>query len=434
MKLSFFLALAVAVFRFPLNGARAQECGTLNGVASYVAGIMNQKQCDVIMSHIGETSSRRRHSHDRGIPGKRGAKGEKGEPCTNVQTPNGNTETVTSRRLVRTLERRLNECETRLTNVENSLQNQQIDFEERLDSYEEMIRHQQVEIEDMKQKQNSEDFTPVKVDPPIGNSNPTRMFRPPYCINIAKAGITTDGIYRLYRGSDDISGTEVYCRFDEGGKVATTVYFNCMDVKDLYPSHESGIRQIMPNPSLSIFVWCEIDLYGWTVIQRRFDGSLGFNRNFEEFQNGFGSLKGEFWLGLQNIYELTRNGSWRLRVEIETYDNETAYAEYSDFSVGPAPGFTLSVRSYSGTAGNSMSYNNGQNFTTFDRDQDIKEPGNCGRHYSGGWWYHRCGHSNLNSFHYGDHGQQHKGVTWYHLKHNWDTQLKKTLMKIKPNL
>jgi len=46
---------------------------------------------------------------------------------------------------------------------------------------------------------------------------------------------------------------------------------------------------------------------------------------------GFGDLNGEYWLGLDKIYRLTSDDNSMLRVDLEDFERNTAYAEYNKF-------------------------------------------------------------------------------------------------------
>ena len=189
-------------------------------------------------------------------------------------------------------------------------------------------------------------------------------------------------------------------------------------------------------------VYCDMvtDGGGWTVFQRRFDGTTNFYRSWYYYENGFGNTYREFWAGLKMLHRLTKSGSWVLRVDLEDFEGNVAYAFYDSFRIGDAASsYTLNIGSYSGTAGDSMasaySLNNMQ-FTTNDRDNDARSrylsgSSNCAELRQGAWWYRDCGWSNLNGRYLGPSGNDgHRGMGWYHWKNSWQS-LKKSEMKIK---
>ena len=72
---------------------------------------------------------------------------------------------------------------------------------------------------------------------------------------------------------------------------------------------------------------------GWTVFQKRQDGSVDFFLGWTDYKIGFGNLNGEFWLGLDKINRLTNSAKFRLRVDLEDTKGKTAYASYDYFAV-----------------------------------------------------------------------------------------------------
>ena len=172
---------------------------------------------------------------------------------------------------------------------------------------------------------------------------------------------------------------------------------------------------------------------GWTVVQRRFDGSVDFYLGWEDYKDGFGDIGGEYWLGLDKLNRLTSTGlSWQLRIDLEDFDGNTAYALYEDFHIGDeATLYQITIGSYSGTAGDSLSSDNGMEFSTNDRDND-QWSSECAAIYSkGSWWYKNCGLSNLNGLYIGSAQTTATGMAWHHWKAAWTT-LKRSEMKIRP--
>ena len=174
----------------------------------------------------------------------------------------------------------------------------------------------------------------------------------------------------------------------------------------------------------------ETDGGGWTVFQRRQDGSVDFYKNWTDYENGFGDLTGEFWLGLSKIHRLTKEGSNTLRVDLGDFEGNTAYANYSTFSIGDgSTEYILTVGGYSGTAGDSLAYHNASRFSTRDNDND-NYGGNCAQHYTGAWWYYTCYVSNLNGHYFNTATFNGEGIWWVYWK---STTLSFTEMKTRRN-
>ena len=144
---------------------------------------------------------------------------------------------------------------------------------------------------------------------------------------------------------------------------------------------------------------------GWTMIQRRKDGSVDFNRPWSDYEKGFGDLNGEFWYGLKNMNCLTQTGQWELRVDFEFQNKTRSYLHYNVFKVGSATDeYPLTISGFTGitpTDPFAAGRHNGQKFSTYDNDNDKHSTFNCaaivGRSKdNGGWWYDNCWYINPN--------------------------------------
>ena len=93
------------------------------------------------------------------------------------------------------------------------------------------------------------------------------------------------------------------------------------------------------------------------MLQRRVDGSIDFYRGWTDYKSGFGNLSSEFWLGNDNLHRIAATGNMTLRVDLEDFDGNVVFAEYSIFKVADASDkYRLLIGGYNGTAGDSMAY------------------------------------------------------------------------------
>nr|XP_039261729.1 ficolin-1-A-like [Styela clava] len=198
----------------------------------------------------------------------------------------------------------------------------------------------------------------------------------------------------------------------------------CTNVHRIYAKRQNttgGVFDIYPESEhTSVEVYCDLetDGGGWFVFQRRMDGTEDFYRGWNDYVNGFGEKDKEMWLGLETMHQLTKNGSYELRVDLENFNGDTAHATYRAFSIASASDkYRLTLGDYNGTAGDSLAYHNNMQFSTKDSDND-QTSGSCAITCSGAWWYNSCHDSNLNGIYYQDGRDTAQSVSWHDWKFN----------------
>ncbi|XP_072176407.1 ficolin-2-like [Diadema setosum] len=162
------------------------------------------------------------------------------------------------------------------------------------------------------------------------------------------------------------------------------------------------------------------------VFQRRIDGTQNFDRSWIDYKTGFGNPASEHWLGNDNIYQMTSQRNYELRIDMTDEEGSTRFAKYEFFRIeNETMKYRLHVGGYLGDTGNSMGLHNGAAFSTSDRD----DTGNCASQFRSGWWFKTCYWANLNGPY--NFGKKTHFITW----NNWkgrNLHLKSTEMKMRP--
>uniref|UniRef100_A0A3Q3J7X4 Fibrinogen C-terminal domain-containing protein n=1 Tax=Monopterus albus TaxID=43700 RepID=A0A3Q3J7X4_MONAL len=212
------------------------------------------------------------------------------------------------------------------------------------------------------------------------------------------------------------------------------------DCADAYKAGHSvsGLYHIyLSNRTEPVQVYCDMETSGggWTVFQRRFNGSMDFQRSWREYKMGFGDVLGEHWLGNEVLYLLTSQGQYSLRVELRDWEENPAHSQYDRFTLASErQQYRLYLRGYSGTAGRQSSLaTQGTGFSTRDQDNDNCDHCKCALMLTGGWWFDACGFSNLNGIYYtvGHNIRKLNGIKWHHFR-GPSYSLRSTSMMVRP--
>ncbi|CAK8688279.1 unnamed protein product [Clavelina lepadiformis] len=182
-------------------------------------------------------------------------------------------------------------------------------------------------------------------------------------------------------------------------------------------STSSGIYPIWLKERFQFtYVYCDMDLVatkkGWTTIQRRLNGELNFERGWDDYVRGFGNPSSEYWLGLENIYRLSRQTRFSVNIlgainiklpkvgfDLEDWDGEKAFVQYSNILFEQkASNYWLKVDGLITARKGSFSIApiSGNEFSTPDRDNDNDDQSHCAQNYKSGWWFENCLEANLN--------------------------------------
>ena len=199
----------------------------------------------------------------------------------------------------------------------------------------------------------------------------------------------------------------IYCRESEPPSSRAVVWDGCCSLQNVSEAG-SGVYTLrgLAGTFSTMQAYCELndEHQGWTLVHRRTNGSLSFDRTWKEFEEGFGDLEDEFWLGLKAMHLMTDMGEWKLRVDMLVSEGEREQlvpvsegerkelvpvsVEYNHFQVaGPEQNYKLNASEFNtSTMYDILMGFHGNPFSTHDRDND-GWAGSCAELNKGGWWY-----------------------------------------------
>ncbi|XP_006132742.2 fibrinogen-like protein 1-like protein [Pelodiscus sinensis] len=173
-------------------------------------------------------------------------------------------------------------------------------------------------------------------------------------------------------------------------------------------SAKDGLYVIQPMKE-PIVTYCNMQDGGWTVIQHiTANSTVDFDRLWQDYKYGFGSVHDNYWLGNEYVYQLTNTARpYILRVKLVDLNAEIKWGEYEPFKIEDEESqYRIRLGLYKGNAADALTQDteaylhDNQKFTTKDRDNDNYFQ-NCAKiEYNGipggGWWYDSCAGANLN--------------------------------------
>jgi len=149
----------------------------------------------------------------------------------------------------------------------------------------------------------------------------------------------------------------------------------------------------------------------WILLQHRIfvnDTDEFQEYGWEQYKNGFGDANGTvngtaYWMGLEKMHQMTLTGTWQLlfivKGKIKKGHSNWAfsYVIFDNFKIeNELLRYELQIGSiwkksglFSSESNYKFEYNNGQGFSTKDRDNDGNSR-HCAKLCKAGWWFNAC--------------------------------------------
>ncbi|XP_071837372.1 fibrinogen-like protein A [Apostichopus japonicus] len=193
------------------------------------------------------------------------------------------------------------------------------------------------------------------------------------------------------RSSDEDSPYFFYQK-PEYPKDCHEVFQKCVD------DSSNGVHFIQPDGYPEPFeVYCNntVDSGNWIVLQRRLDGGVDFNRDWNDYKQGFGFLHREFWLGNEKLSYITNQRDHELRIDFVSKTGDPYFAKYNLFRLSDEQSMYRLIGlgdydAFSTVGHDAFRYNRGMPFSTRDRDNDRHSSSHCADLHRNGWWFDSC--------------------------------------------
>ncbi|XP_013379369.1 angiopoietin-2-like, partial [Lingula anatina] len=98
------------------------------------------------------------------------------------------------------------------------------------------------------------------------------------------------------------------------------LYVDCNDVET------TGLLNIDISGFGQKTVYCD---NGWLVVLRRTDNQVDFHRTWNEYRDGFGDPRDQFWLGNEALYGLTNQGNYSMQIDMKSCDGNYYYVKWN---------------------------------------------------------------------------------------------------------